>query len=256
MPFLTVVGALVFALAGAATLAFRVVKAPTPRRVQKGAQSRAVAPQLSATHPAAILLRLMTDEYQRHTRELRVALSLRRKRAEAQAQTRLLNERLRHALAARDLGHYLAPKGFLYIPQRMLTLGDLNAFVERVRQEARATRVTSFSAPLRREGALRRFVIFVTGGDRDGFASQLVAYHRAQRDYYREAVRDARLLAESGRAKEALTELENEQMFHMRIANELGELLGIRTPSETRALTAPRLTTLSQALNPPEPVTR
>jgi hypothetical protein len=242
MPILTLLGVIAVTLAGAATLAFRVVRVPG-----NGA-TRDAAPRVSANHPAAMLLNKMSAEYQRHTIALREALNLRRARNEAEAQTRLLNERVRHAVAARDLARIARPaSGWLVI--RLWDQAALDRYVDRVRREVATVRVPGQTRPLTREGALRRAMTWALGGPRVGFASDLVEYHRGQREHYRLAMTNARRLTRAGSASEAQTQLWNEQDFHMRSAQELGEMFGI-----TQSGTGPLATRQLAPIAPPEPV--
>ncbi len=222
MPILTLLGAMAVALASATALAFRVVRTPRSDAAKRGpAGSR--ASQLATGSSTAALLKHVTDERQRHTAALRVALSLRRARNETEAKTRLLNERVRHAVAVRDLARSIRPTGtgrlFRWMDQAWLDM-----YVDRVRREVNAVRVPGQTSPLATEGMWRRFIIRIQGGARIGFASDLVAYHRLQREHYRLAVIQARKLARDNRQDEAQTQLWGERDYHERIERELGEL--------------------------------
>jgi hypothetical protein len=224
MPILTLLGAMVFALAGAATLAFRVVRVPQSNAATRNpASSR--SPRANAGQSTAALQKHMTDEFQRHTIGLREALNLRRARNEPEAQTRLLNERVRHAVAARDLARFIRPTSGGRL-RKWMDQAWLDMYVDRVRREVAAIRVPNHTRPLAGEGALRRMITWIQGGPRAGYASDLVSYHRIQRAHYRMAMAQARKLARENRQDEAQTRLWNEQDFHMRVERELGQLTG------------------------------
>lgn len=205
----------------------------------------------------------MAAEHQRHTIALREALNLRRARNDHEAQTRLLNERVRHAVAARDLARRIRPSsgGLL---RRWASQAWLDIYVERVRREVGAVRVPGQTQPLTRESALRRIVVWAQGGPRVGYASDLVEYHRSQRAHYRLAKVSATRLARNGRHDEAMTQFWNEQDFHMRSAHDLGEMFGAESrpgpsPLATRPLAPMAGPTVPPASAPlhapvPEPV--
>lgn len=237
MPILTLLGAMVFALASAATLAFRVVRVPRNDAAKRAAGSQ--APRMDAGSPTAALLKHVTDEHQRQTQALRVAMNLSRARNESEAQTRLLNERVRHAMAVRDLARSIRPTsgGWLL---KFMDQASLDGYVNRVRREVNAVRVPSQTRPLSGEGALRRLITWIQGGPRTGFASELVAHHRFQREHYRLAKAQARRLARENRQIDAKIQLGNEKDHHERVERNLGEMFGQGAqPSVTSANTVP-----------------
>lgn len=237
MEILTLLGAITIALASAATLAFRVVRVPRGRGTRApagrtGSRSPRMAAHLDANQPALALVKHLEDELRRHTAGLREAHNLRRARNEAEAQTRLLNARVRHAVAARDLGRVIRPTtgGRL---RRWMDQAWLDMYVDRVRREVAAVRVPGQTRPLNSERTLRRLVTWVTGGPRVGFAADLVEYHRAQRAHARMALAQARQLAIANRQDEAQTQLWHEQDYHVRAERELGRMVApvASTPS-------------------------
>lgn len=257
MPFLTVVGALVVALAGVATLAFRVVQAPRPNaQTPKKEATPVTTPKLPAEHPAMVLLGMMTREFKRHQRALAEARDLRQVRNEALAHTRLLSERVLHAEAARDIARYLRPTS-LWDVRRWFKRADLEEYVDQVRDEVRATRVDILTRPLGRVSAWRRFMSKLKGEPETGYTVDLVAYHMTQVEYYSRAVTVAQDLANAGDASGALSQLNTELTTHMWIVTGLGEQYGPgaqpgsgASQPLTRQLTAP-----STPINPPESVT-
>ncbi len=228
MPILTLLGAMAFALASAATLAFRVVRVPRSNAATRGPAGSQTT-RMDASSSTAALLKHMADEYQRHTSGLRVAMNLRRARNETEAQTRLLNERVRHAVAARHLARFIRPTtgGRLRV---WMDQAWLDRYVDRVRHEVNAVRVPGQTRPLTSERALRRIITWIQGGPRTGYASDLVAYHRLQREHYRLAMAQARRLARENRRDEAQTQLGHEKDYHQRVERDLGEQFGLATP--------------------------
>lgn len=229
MPILTLLGAITIALAGAATLALRVVRVPRGRSPAGSRTSRTDA-RLDVSQPANALVKSLEDELQRHTLGLREALNLRRARNEPEAQTRLLNARVRHAVAARDLGRLIRPTSGGRL-RRWMDQAWLDMYVDRVRREVSAVRVPSQTRPLTGERAVRRLVTWVAGGPRVGFAADLVVYHRAQRAHARMALAQARRLASANRQDEARTQLWNEQDYHLRAERELGRMFAATAPA-------------------------
>ena len=240
MPFLTLLGAITLALAGAATLAFRVVRVPRGRSTRAPAGNRIPRKEtrLDVSQPANALVKVLEDELQRHTLGLREALNLRRARNEAEAQTRLLNARVRHAVAARNLGRVIRPTSGLRL-LRWMDQTWLEMYVERVRREVAAVRVPGQTRPLTGDPALRRLVTWVMGGPRVGFAADLVEYHRAQRAHARMALAQARRLATAQRQDEAQTQLWNEQAYHMRAERELGRMFAATAPAAGESPSGP-----------------
>ncbi|HEX9036924.1 MAG TPA: hypothetical protein VF808_08015 [Ktedonobacterales bacterium] len=228
MPILTLLGVMTIALASAATLALRVVRVPRGRGMRAPAGRQPA--RMDTSKPATALVAHLEDELQRHTMGLREALNLRRARNEPEAQTRLLNARVRHAVAARALGRVIHPTAGGRL-RRWMDQAWLDMYVDRVRREVGAVRVPGQTRPLAGEPALRRLVTWITGGPRAGYASDLVDYHRAQRAHARMALVQARRLVQANRQDEAQTQLWNEQDFHMRAERELGAMFAPIAPA-------------------------
>lgn len=236
MEIMALLGAVTIALAGAATLAFRVVRVPGRKAVHTARQALRMDPR----QPADALHKSMAREYQRHSVALREALNLRRARNESEAQTRLLNERVRHAVAARDLGRFTRPAvgGRL---RRWMDQAWLDVYVDRVRREVAEVRVPGQSRPLSGEPALRQLITWIQGGPRSGYAHDLVEYHRLHREHYRLATAQARQIAQEGAEDEAQTRLAAEQAYHLRAARELGRTFGLGGSTGPLSLTDPEL---------------
>jgi hypothetical protein len=239
MPIPMLLSVIAITLAGAATLAFRVVRVPESKAAKRG-QAAAATARMDPRQPAMALHASMADEYRHHTMGLREALNLRRARNEAEAQTRLLNERVRHAMAARDLSRLIRPTvgGRL---RRWVDQAWLDVYVDRVRREVAEVRMPSQTRPLSGESTLGRLITWAQGGPRAGYAHDLAEYHRAQRTHYRLAVAQAKRLAQEGKQDEAGARLADERDFHLRMARELGRLSGVGGATGPLTLTDPEL---------------
>lgn len=217
MDMLMLAGALIATLGGVMALAFRVVR--LPQGLRTGPANKQVV-KMNPREPAQVLLVHMTDEYKRHTVALREALDLRRARNEAEAMTRLLNERILHAEAARMLARFVQPT----IGGRVLQWVEqtrLNVVADAVRREVAEARIPAPSQPLTREGAFVRFTQWARGGPRTGAPEALVLYHRAQREHYRMEMARARRIVAKRRTADALPRLAAEQTYHLRAMRDL-----------------------------------
>ena len=248
MPVPMLLGVFAITLAGAATLAFRVVRVPERKATNRG-QAAAATARMDPRQPAMALHAGMADEYRHHTVALREALNLRRARNETEAQTRLLNERVRHAMAARDLSRFIRPAvgGRL---RRWIDQAWLDMYVDRVRREVAEVRMPSQTRPLSGESMLGRLITWAQGGPRAGYAHDLVEYHRAQRTHYRLAMAHAKRLAQQGKQDEAGARLADERDFHLRMARELGRMSGVGGATGPLTLTDPELPAVPAPVTP------
>jgi hypothetical protein len=224
MDMLMLAGALIATLGGVMALAFRVVRLPLGKPGKPGARPVAIREQAvkgGPREPTHILLIHVTDEYKRHTMALREALDLRRSRNEAEALTRLLNERILHVEAARGLGQFIQPT----IGGRVRQLFDqarLDWLMDTVRREVAEVRFPSTQTrPLAGERALSRLITWARGGPQVGAPHELATYHREQREHYRLAMIQARRLAHERRQSDALSRLAAEQAYHLRVSRDL-----------------------------------
>lgn len=214
--------ALVAALGGMFALAFRVVRLPLGKRSARPAATRKqVAKKVDPREPTQALLIHMTDEYKRHTQALRDARDLRRSRSEAEAFSRLLDERVFAIEAARKLGRLMQPS-FIGRMLRVYDLARLDWLADAVRRENADFRMPSaHTRPLAGERGVSRWITWARGGPQTGAAYLLERYHHDQRGFYRRRMAEVRRLVREQRTAEALTYLMNEQSHCERVVHNL-----------------------------------
>ncbi len=216
MELFMLAGAVIAALGGVMTLAFRVVRLPVGKPAAHSATVRKQASKVSPREPAQVLLAHVTDEHKRHTLALREALDLRRARNEAEALHRLHFERILQVEAARKLGQFVQPTigGRL---RQWIDQARLDVLADSVRREVEAVRFPATQTrPLAGERALTRFITWARGGPQVGAAHELATYHRDQREHYRLAMAQARRMLREQRQSDALSRLAAEQTYHLR----------------------------------------
>lgn len=220
MDMLMLTGIVIATIGGMLTLAFRVVRLPLGGQRARQTTNRA-QPTTGQREPTQILLNHVTDEYKRHSMALREAQNLRRARNELEAMSQLLNERIKHAEAARKLGRFVQPT-FGGRVRQWLDQTRLDVLADTVRREVEEVRLPATpTRPLNGERAFTRFVTWARGGPQTGAPQELVAYHRNQREHYRMAMVHARRFLREGRQADALTRLVAEQSHHLRVTRDL-----------------------------------
>jgi hypothetical protein len=247
MEMFMLAGALVATLGGVMALAFRVVRLPLGKSGKPGVRPVATREQAAKggpREPTHVLLIHVTDEYKRHTMALREALDLRRSRNDAEALTRLLNERILRAEAARRLGEFVQPTlgGRL---RQWLDQAWLDVLVDTVRREVAEVRFpTTQTRPLASERTLSRLITWARGGPATGAPHVLATYHREQREHYRLAMTQARRLANARRQSDARSCLAAEQAYHLRVSRDLKRQFqpGPGEGADTYGATDPALT--------------
>lgn len=214
--------ALVAALGGMFALAFRVVRLPLGKRGARPAATRKqVAKRVDPREPTQALLIHMTEEYKRHTRALRDARDLRRSRSEAEAFSRLLDERIFAVEAARTLGRFAQPS-FVGRMFHWADLARLDVLADTVRRENADFRMPSGrTRPLAGERGVSRWITWARGGPQAGAAFVLEQFHYDQRDHFRRHMAEARRLVRERRHAEALMRLANEQSRCVRAVHDL-----------------------------------
>lgn len=204
--------AVIATLGGMFALAFRVVRLPLGQRSARPAVTRKQAEKkVDPREPTQALLIHMTNEYERHTRALRDARDLRRSRSEAEAFSRLLNERIFAIEAARKLGRLMQPS-FVGRVLRVYDLARLDLLADAVRRENAEFRMPSaHTRPLAGERGMTRWITRARGGSETDATYLLERYHHDERGHFRRHMAEARRLVRERRQAEAMTHLMNEQ---------------------------------------------
>ncbi|HEX8997600.1 MAG TPA: hypothetical protein VF812_16355 [Ktedonobacterales bacterium] len=243
MDMLILTSAMITALGGMLALAFRVVRLPSSKARTRPQATGKRTSKLNPNDPTQVLLAHVTDEHKRHTQALREALDLRRARNEAEALTRLLNERILHTEAARKLGAFVQPAvGGRF--RQWLDQARLDLMVDTVRREVAEVRLPAQTQPLTGERAFSRFITWMRGGPEVGAPQELVAYHRDQRQHYRLARAEARRIARERRTADAQTRLAAEQAYHLRVSRSLKRYGQTGDGADALGVTDPNLTAI------------
>lgn len=244
MDMLMLTSAIIAALGGVMALAFRVVRLPMGKPSARPATTRKQAAKVDPREPTQVLLIHVTGEYKRHTQALREALDLRRARSDAEAFTRLLNERVLHMEAARKLGQFVQPTvGGRF--RQWFDQARLDLMVDTVRREVAEVRhPAGQTQPLAGERAFSRFITWMRGGPEVGAPQELVVYHREQRQHARMAMTEARRIVRERRIADAQARLAVEQAYHLRMSRSLRRQVQGSDGADSFGVTDPTLTAI------------
>lgn len=166
----------------------------------RGGETDEVLPD--GTTFAAYYVRLVLSEYDISNSSLGEAKRYRRQGKAASAQRALLWARYRHADEALKLyGMATAQRG--QSVTKWLERRKVERQVLRLRHEVLPDRETVPTQPVARVGFFTRIWRVVSGGPRLGICQELVEYHKADKRYYRDAIKRAKRYEQRGDEEQA-----------------------------------------------------
>jgi hypothetical protein len=227
----------VSALAGAKTVATRVVQVPVRKQPSDALPTLSrnihgsTSPQARGdstllrkldSRPRHVerggyaerLLQHAEQQYRQHRSEVRETLRLRRRGEAVEAGIRLGAARLDHARAVGELNRILAPALGGSWRQKLDQL-RLDVWFERRRSRwMNVQREAAQALPAASAGTLRQMLLWIAGGSRTGAPQELVEFHRQELRHYRRVRARARRYVRDGLESTARAELFHELAYH------------------------------------------